>query len=127
VCCGDWSRVVTESVTVHVGTPTGIVLDPPYLDGESVYSDNDRQAAVDARDWAVQHGADRALRIVYCGYEGTVEFPPSWRVVPWKAKGGYGNTRKDGVNENSRRERLYLSPHCLDVTPAQRSFWDGAT
>ena len=30
ICCGDWSRVVTESVTYkHLGI-TGIFLDPPY-------------------------------------------------------------------------------------------------
>jgi len=48
----------------------------------------------------------------------------SWRCTPWKAKGGYANTRKDGVNENAGRERIWFSPHCLGVT--QRSLFGGA-
>lgn len=31
----------------------------------------------------------------------------------WKASGGYGHSEN---NQNRHRERLWFSPHCLDVS-----------
>ena len=115
ICCGDWRRVLTDSVTIRHGT-TGVLLDPPYPDGwdtEDAYSAGTAGADTwhEAAAWAAEHGADRRLRIVLCGYAGTWTAPPGWREVPWVARKGYAAD----AGENSARERLWLSPGCLDV------------
>lgn len=109
VCCGDWSRVLGDSVTWRHGI-TGLLLDPPYDDGAEVYAEGNRVSS-DAREWAIDNGDNPLLRIALCGYEGEHDMPSSWECVPWKAKGGYG--RKDGTNDNAKRERIWFSPHCL--------------
>ena len=121
VACGDWRRVLSDSVTVKHG-PTGILLDPPYTDGFDAeggcYSaGGGADVWHDAAAWAVEAGHDRRLRIVLCGYEGAWSVPPGWREVPWSTKGGYAS-QGDGTNDNGRRERLWLSPGCLDVGTA---------
>ena len=119
IACGDWSRVVTDSVTVRNGT-TGIFLDAPYPAGwdvETAYSAGSAGSQVwhEAATWAAAAGTDRRLRIVLCGYAGTWTRPPGWREIPWKtAGGGYANCGVDG-NVNRARERLWLSPGCLDI------------
>lgn len=112
VCCGDWTRVVTDSVTRSSGV-CGVLLDPPYADteGDGLYANDTAGLSAAVRAWAVEHGDDPAMRIVLCGYEGEHAMPKGWRVVEWKAKGGYGNQGDD--NDNRHRERLWLSPHCL--------------
>lgn len=114
VACGDWSRVVTYSVQRAGGFPCGILLDPPYPDGEMAYSAGDDGARLwhEVREWAVANGANRELRIVLCGYEGA-EMPPGWRSVPWVQRKGYAATA--AATANCARERLWLSPGCLDV------------
>ncbi len=67
----------------------------------------------DVREWAIAAGERRDMRVILCGLDGEHEMPSTWRVVPWKARGGYGGQRKTGTNENASRERLWLSPHCL--------------
>ena len=76
---------------------------------------NDTDVAHKARDWAVANAAPD-MRIAYCGYEGAVQFPPEWRCHAWKTAGGYASQAND-ENANSRRERIWFSPSCLD--PAQ--------
>jgi hypothetical protein len=115
VVCGDWSRVLTPTVLRTTGV-TGVVLDPPYshdVRDSDLYTHDDASLSASVRAWAREHGDDPALRIVLCGYEGEHEMPETWRCVAWKAGGGYGNQRNGGGNENARRERLWLSPHCL--------------
>lgn len=115
VCCGDWKRVLTPSVTEAIGT-TAVFLDPPYSAAAgrdpSIYAEEDLDVAHHVREWALAHGDNPKLRIALCGYEGEHEMPATWRCVAWKAPGGYaasaGNTR------NARRERIWFSPHCLD-------------
>jgi len=53
------------------------------------------------------------LRIALCGYEGEHKMPPSWKCVPWKTRGGYGSQSHGLGRENSHRERIWFSPHCL--------------
>ena len=122
VCCGDWSRVCGVTPTVHQGI-TGVFLDPPYADTADrdphLYSTDSLSVAHDVREWAIAHGRDKRMRIVLAGYDGEHAMPGDWRVVAWKARGGYGN-RGDG-NINATRERLWLSPHCLAGNAAHRT------
>ena len=114
VCSGDWTRVLSDSVTIRHGT-TGVLLDPPYaLDGRQIglyRHDTDISSAV--RAWAITNGDNPLYRIVLCGYDSDHEMPESWREIAWKASKGYGGQRAEGSNENRHRERLWLSPHCL--------------
>jgi hypothetical protein len=125
VCCGDWSRILGPSATEKIGV-TGVLLDPPYsaeADRDpSLYAAEDLDVAHDVREWAVANGDNPKLRIALCGYEGEHEMPASWRCVPWKATGGYAASA--GNHENARRERIWLSPHCLSLNgEAQRSLF----
>jgi site-specific DNA-adenine methylase len=116
VCCGDWSRVLSPSVTEKHGV-TGVFLDPPYTDGNMDYSvggvGGDVSAAV--REWAIANGDNPKLRIALCGYDGEHAMPESWECVAWKANGGYGSRAAGQALENSKRERIWFSPHCLRV------------
>jgi DNA adenine methylase len=112
VCCGDWTRVLGPTPTTGVGL-TGVVLDPPYEGYEDIYASNDGVSVASAvQRWALEHGNDPLLRIALCGYCGDNDLP-GWTQVAWKAKGGYGNQRKDGTNDNAHRETIWFSPHCL--------------
>nr|WP_244982190.1 DNA adenine methylase [Corallococcus exercitus] len=114
VCCGDWARVTSRSVTECIGV-TGILLDPPYSDAAgrdpSIYAEEDLQVAHRVREWALENGDNPRLRIALCGYEGEHEMPATWRCVSWKAPGGYAAAR--GNHENAQRERIWFSPYCL--------------
>ena len=113
ICCGDWQRVVGESVTHGMGL-TGIVLDPPYLSAATagnLYRTDSATVAHAVREWALANGDNKLLRIALCGYEGEHDMP-GWDCVPWKAKGGYAG-QGDGSNGNAARERVWFSPHCL--------------
>lgn len=105
--CGDWTRVVTDSVTVSHGL-TGVLLDPPYGEESGrkarLYATDSMTVAVDAARWAIERGDDPRMRIVLCGYEGEHRMPRTWREVAWKSHSGYASASK---------ERLWLSPHCL--------------
>lgn len=126
VACGDWSRVCGDSVTWRHGV-TGVLLDPPYAEGAQQYAagGTGTNLSADVREWAIKAGDRRDMRVVLCGLEGEHEMPPSWRCVPWKARGGYGSQREDGDNQNRHRERLWLSPHCIDAN-RQPSLFGGA-
>ena len=49
VACGDWSRVLSDSVTWRLGV-TGVFLDPPYDDGAIDYTAGSRMSA-EVREW----------------------------------------------------------------------------
>lgn len=117
IMCGDWQRILTPSVTTNHGV-TGVLLDPPYPDGTSgLYSsDTGKQVAYQAEDWAKQHANDPAFRIAFCGYDGLHTFGEEWAAYRWKANGGYGNQAEGSGRENSHRECIWLSPHCLNQT-----------
>lgn len=108
ICCGDWSRVVTNASIVYNTTPTGIFLDPPYVsksyDG-GVYEHSD-SVFNDVLAWAIDKGDDDRFRIALCGYEGA-DIPDSWETVSWK--------RATGQTNNTTKERVWFSPHCLGV------------
>ena len=114
VCCGDWSRVLTKASTYGQGL-TGVLLDPPYDAGDShddVYGDLSRGVSAKVREWAIDAGKRKDMRIVLAGLEGEHDMPSTWRCVPWKARKGYASTG----NTNRHRERLWLSPGCIDAT-----------
>ena len=114
VTCGDWTRVLGPSVTYKHGL-SGVVLDPPYSHSErtkDLYSvEADIAAAVQA--WCLANGDNPLLRVVLCGYSGEYDLP-GWRVVPWKATAGYSGQNLDRDNQNQHRERLWLSPWCVE-------------
>jgi hypothetical protein len=125
VACGDWTRVLTSTVTRASGSGfTGVFLDPPYAEGSMDYAAGGTGTSLSAnvRAWAEEHGNDRRFRIVIAGYEGEHAALEScgWRCEAWKTKGGYSGM--DGENGNASRERLWLSPHCLKG--AQPSLFD---
>ena len=112
ITCGDWARIVTPSASRAGGTPTGIVLDPPYDVTDAhheVYGKNYRGVSGDVRAWAIENGDNPDLRIALCGYD-TEHDLPGWTVETWTARAGYG------PQENSARERIWFSPHCLGAT-----------
>jgi hypothetical protein len=114
VTCGDWTRVLGPSVTWKHGL-SGIVLDPPYSHSErtkDLYAvEADIAPAVQA--WCLANGDNPLLRIVLCGYSEEYTLP-GWRVVPWKATAGYSGQNRDRDNQNQARERLWLSPACVE-------------
>jgi site-specific DNA-adenine methylase len=116
VCCGDWQRITGSTPTVHQGL-TGVFLDPPYSDkagrASELYRCDDKMVAQKVHEWCLEHADEPKLRIALCGYEGEHEMPESWTCIEWKARGGYGSQRNNRTNENSTRERVWFSPHCL--------------
>lgn len=119
VCCGDWSRVCGPCVTTTHGV-TGVMLDPPYSAeagrDEKIYTEESLTVAHDVRAWCEEVGDDPLLRIALCGYEGDGHESLErlgWRVVSWKAKGGYANLGDNRGKDNAKRERIWFSPHCL--------------
>jgi hypothetical protein len=113
VACGDWTRVLSESVTtVHV--PTAVLLDPPYAeDGHYVEYPGGGGVAADVAEWARENGGNPLFRIALCGYRGTFEPPPGWTAVAWKTKGGYGSQGNGRGRANATRETIWFSPGCL--------------
>jgi DNA adenine methylase len=102
------------------------LFDPPYgQDADrdpGIYSEENLQVAVHAREWAIEHGDDPKLRIALCGYAGEHDMPANWRVLEWKTGGGYGNQNSGGRGKrNANRERIWFSPHCL--VPDQRELF----
>lgn len=120
VACGDWTRVLGDSVTFRHGL-TGVLLDPPYDDDEHAvtYSADTAGIFSAVREWAVANGANPLIRIALCGYDGADAMPGDWAEVAWKAAGGYGSQGDGRGRENCRRERIWFSPHCLDGRQAR--------
>lgn len=127
VACGDWKRVLGNSVLgkgKNVGgrRPCAVFLDPPYsfeFRDPYLYSEDDASISAQVREWAIEHGDDPELRIALCGYEGEHEMPASWACHAWKAARGYASED----NDNRARERIWFSPHCLPLEQ-QRGLFD---
>lgn len=118
VCCGDWLRVCdSENVTTRLGV-TGIFFDPPYSHEAgrdmTLYASESGTVAHDVRQYCLERGDNKMMRIALCGYEGEGHEElekHGWTVVKWKSSGGYGNRTEKG-KENARKERIWFSPHC---------------
>ncbi|NIR32910.1 MAG: DNA adenine methylase [Gammaproteobacteria bacterium] len=129
VACGDWQRVLGQSVLgkgKNVGgrRPCAVFLDPPYAHefrDPDLYSEDDPAVSAVVREWALQHGDDPDLRIALCGYwdEHRTDMPDSWTPYRWKAARGYAGND----NRNREQETIWLSPHCLPLEEAQRELF----
>ena len=119
VTCGDWSRVVKESVTVRHGL-TAVFLDPPYTKGEMDYSAGGvgGELARDVQAWCLANGGNPKLRIVLCGHAGEHDalLQHGWHTRAWTARKGYAMT--DEAIENTASETIWCSPHCVPETAA---------
>lgn len=114
VCCGDWTRVLGDSV-LRIGNVCGVVLDPPYdhtLRNSSLYR-VEMSCSASVRQWAIEHGNEPHLRIALCGYGQEHTMPAEWSKHMWKTKGGYGSQSRGKINDNSYKECVWFSPHCL--------------
>lgn len=128
VCCGDWSRVVTDGALSYGGT-VGVFLDPPYLAAvrdADIYRVEAPDLSPAVRQWAIEHGDDPRMRIVLAGYEDehAEHMPASWRVVKWKGNKCYGSSHsakaEEGNHVNRHKERLWFSPHCRKPESAEQ-------
>ena len=113
VCCGDWSRVLKDSVTTRHGM-TAVFLDPPYDKGSMDYGNGGMGQGISAavRQWCIENGGDKKLRIVICGHAGEHDdlLNHGWTISQWKARKGYAMT--DEAVDNSASETVWASPHC---------------
>jgi site-specific DNA-adenine methylase len=120
VCCGDWSRVVTDGALSH-GSTVGVFLDPPYdtdIRAGFIYNSDGAHGHIsaDVRQWALEHADNPRYRIVLAGYEGEHDMPDTWRVIEWSASSSYqtaNSSQENGNAVNRHLERLWLSPNCL--------------
>lgn len=118
VCCGDWTRVIGPTPTTKLGI-TAVFLDPPYSAEANrdmnCYSVDSGTTAHDVRVWCIANGDNPLMRIALCGYAGehNALIDAGWRIVEWKARGGYGSQGGGKGRDNSHRERIWFSPHCL--------------
>ena len=121
ITCGSWERVVKPSVLRAKRGGDGalaVLLDPPYATSGDLYAGTgDLDVAERVREWC--ETAPRDTRIVLCGYDSEHDalLSHGWRVTEGKAGGGAGYSTNAA---NGRRERLWLSPACLnpDEQPA---------
>jgi DNA adenine methylase len=81
----------------------------------AVYAEESADVSDAVRAWALERGSRETYRIVLAGYEGEHDELESagWRVVSWKAHGGYSHLSGNQDNPNRHRERLWFSPHCI--------------
>ena len=114
VTCGDWRRVVKDSVTT-IHSLTGLFLDPPYDKGAMDYGRGGMGLGISAqvREWCASNGHNKALRIVLCGHAGEHDalIEAGWHTRTWTARKGYALT--DEAVANSASETLWCSPHCV--------------
>ena len=121
VCCGDWTRVVSSSIThgnkgIGPKDITGVFLDPPYeIKGRDKVYREDNNIFNDVCQWAVENGDNPRMRIVLCGYEGDHYIPDTWQTYNWKANGGFANLGNDRGKTNAAKETIWFSPHCLEI------------
>lgn len=122
VCCGDWARVCTPTVTIHQGL-TAMFLDPPYSapGRDAVYGHTeDFTVAKNVYEWCLEWQNHPLMRIALCGYEGEHDLP-GWEVLEWKTPGGYANQNSHSMN-NCFRERIWFSPNCIRAVKERMLF-----
>lgn len=111
VFCGSWERCLTDQVLEPNLGPAAIFLDPPYTgsSGRSrdLYDSDDHEVGFDVATWCIEHGASKDLRIALCGLEDEYDMPSSWSEMAWESGGNFST---------SGRERIWFSPHCVDLT-----------
>lgn len=131
VVCGDWSRICGGDWQDSDWPTVGIFFDPPYSvdDRSDVYDQESRVVAKDVVKWAIPRGERMNYRIVISGYadEHPELIEAGWTTHAWKTGQGYGKTTRDKEQatrgqENSKRERLWFSPHCQTI-PKQKTLF----
>ena len=114
VTCGDWARVVKDSVTTRHGL-TAVFLDPPYEKGAMDYSAGGLGLGIakDVQAWCAENGSSKQLRIVLCGHAGEHDalLPAGWTARTWTARKGYALSEE--AVANSAGETVWCSPHCF--------------
>ena len=117
VTCGDWGRVVKDSVTTRHGL-TGVFLDPPYTKGAMDYAAGGvgTDLPMQVQAWCAANGNNAAMRIVLCGHKGEHDalLQHGWHTRIWTARKGYALT--DDAVQNSKDETLWCSQHCVSET-----------
>lgn len=121
VCCGDWKKLITPSITYgNKGLTqkdiTAVFLDPPYdfNSRKKVYKE-DNDVFSEVCQWATENGNNPRLRIALCGYEGDHGIPDDWKVFSWQANGGMANLGSGTGQSNKVLERIWFSPNCLEI------------
>ena len=115
ITCGSWERVVQPSVT-RSGTggdgARAVFLDPPYSTSGDLYAESTAGIGDDVREWCATR-AD-GMRVILCGYdtEHDALLERGWVVIEGKSGGGAGYSTNAA---NGRRERLWLSPECIQA------------
>jgi hypothetical protein len=89
-------------------------MDPPYDLGEranGLYGHDAHGIAAAVRDWCIENGDDKDLRIVLAGFdtEHVGLEARGWTVHEWFDDAYLAGGRGD----QQHRERLWASPHCL--------------
>lgn len=88
-----------------------VLLDPPYAHDERekrLYREDDAHLSAAVRAWALENGDNPQLRIALCGFdtEHGPHMPSTWRCIAW---------RSTSSAKTAAKERIWFSPHCLDV------------
>jgi DNA adenine methylase len=121
--CGDWTRICTPVVLEHAGYPVGIFFDPPYekygttsLYGVCSGENHGDVLSPKVREFCKEYGSNPHFRIVLAGYydehDELLEY--GWKKENGKANGGFsGKTSVKGEGARTARERLWMSPYCL--------------
>ena len=91
-----------------------------------LYAEESGTVAHDVRAWCLEHGRHPLLRVVLCGYDTTHDalLAEGWTKVAWKAGGGYCNLGNGRGRENTTREMIWRSPHCLTAPMAQLALFE---
>ena len=66
----------------------------------------------EVREWCIGHGGDKYIRIALCGFNEDHDelLAHGWRKVQGKAGGSGYNKNKS----SHKRERIWLSPWCIE-------------
>ena len=124
VACGDWTRVVNDSVTTRHGL-TGVFLDPPYAKGAMNYAAGGvgTSLSLDVQAWCAANGDNPLLRIVLCGHAGEHDalLARGWSIRNWAARKGYAVTAE--AVQNSADETLWCSPACVPEVAIQQALF----
>jgi len=126
VVCGDWTQVCGGNWQDKMGL-CGIFFAPPYGHGvgkrdENLYSHDSTTVSERVREWCLKRGNLETYRIILAGYEGEHNEleEHGWRKFEWKTNGGYANIQRNkdskaNGKENAKLERLWISPHCVQL------------
>jgi site-specific DNA-adenine methylase len=124
VSCGDWQRVVKDSVTTRHGL-TGVFLDPPYAKGDQQYAagGTGTDLSMQVQAWCAENGGNPMLRIILCGHVGEHDdlLSKGWHLRTWTAGRGYAQNHE--AVQRSKDETLWCSPHCVPVEVLQEDLF----